>query len=144
LESVFCIDESSPITECFGQFPCAIAIESVLFGAIDISLNALRGDINNPVSRLRTAPQLFTSGNTLTHDNSDLNEDGSWIEGVYNVKPGTTDKNGNLVYNASWANKTWPQITGGTQFPYEIRLSADSFPCTVFYQEAGKEKQLLG
>ena len=26
-----------------------IAIESVLFGAIDISLNAFRGDINNPV-----------------------------------------------------------------------------------------------
>lgn len=110
----------------------------------DTWYNANFGDINNPVYRLRTAPQLFTSGNTLTHDNLDLNEDGSWVEGVYNVKPGTTDKNGNLVYNANWANKTWPQITGGTQFPYEIRLSADSFPCTVFYQEAGKEKQLLG
>jgi hypothetical protein len=110
----------------------------------DTWYNANFGDINNPVYRLRTAPQLFASGNTLTHDNLDLNEDGSWVEGVYNVKPGTTDKNGNLVYNANWANKTWPQITGGTQFPYEIRLSADSFPCTVFYQEAGKEKQLLG
>jgi hypothetical protein len=110
----------------------------------DTWYNANFGDINNPVYRLRTAPQLFASGNTLTHNNLDLNEDGSWVEGIYNVKPGTVDKNGNLVYNSAWANKTWPQITGGTQFPYEIRLSADSFPCTVFYQEAGKEKQLLG
>lgn len=110
----------------------------------DTWYNANFGSIQNPEYKLRTAPQLFASGNTLTHDDTNLNEDGTWIEGVYNVVPGTTDKNGNLVYNSTWADKTWPQITGGVQFPYDIRVSADSFPCTVFYQEAGKERQLLG
>ena len=110
----------------------------------DTWYNANFGTINDPIYRLRTAPQLFTSGNTLTHNNLDLNEDGSWIEGVYNIKTNAVDKNGRSIYNSNFANKTWPQITGGIQFPYNIRVSADSFPCTVFYQEGGKEKQLLG
>jgi len=67
---------------------------------------------------LRTAPQLFTSGEVLTHNDSDLHEDGTWVEG-YGV--------------GAAANKTWPQTTG-KNFPYTIRVAPDSFPCAVFYQ----------
>lgn len=93
--------------------------------------------------KLRTAPQLFASGARITHNNQELYEDGSWVEGVYNIPQGTTDKNGNLIYNSNWANKTWPEIVGSA-FPYKIRVSADSFPCVVFYKENEKEAQLLG
>lgn len=67
---------------------------------------------------LRTEPQLFTSGYVLTHDDSKLNEDGSWVEGY------GTDKG---------EGKTWPEIAGKA-FPYTIRTAPDSFPCAVFYK----------
>lgn len=67
---------------------------------------------------LRTAPQLFTSGEVLVHNDSDLHEDGSWVEG-YGV--------------GAAAGKTWPELTGKA-FPYKIRVAPDSFPCAVFYQ----------
>lgn len=109
----------------------------------DTWYNANFGTTQNPEYKLRTAPQLFASGAKISHNDLDLNEDGTWIEGLYNIQPDATDKNGKSIYNSSKANKTWPEITG-VRFPYDIRISADSFPCTVFYQEAGKEKQLLG
>lgn len=96
--------------------------------------------------KLRTAPQLFSSGVKITHNNSDLNEDGTWVEGLYNVSTNATDKNGNSTYHSNWANKTWPQISGQA-FPYDIRIAPDSFPCVVFYKDTSTEfsdYQLLG
>lgn len=83
----------------------------------DTWYNATFGQNNE--YKLRTAPQLFTSGYTVAHNNVDLGEDGTWIEG-YGVGAAT--------------NKTWPQLTG-TEFPYKIRNAADSFPCAVFYKD---------
>ena len=77
--------------------------------------------------KLRTAPQLFTSGYTVTHNNENIGENG-WVEGLYNL---TQDQNG---YNPERVGKTWPEITGKT-FPYTVRISADSFPCAVFYND---------
>lgn len=79
------------------------------------------------VYRLRTAPQLFTSGYTINHNNQNLGESG-WIEGEYNLISG---QNG---YDENKVGKTWPQITG-KEFPYKIRTAADSFPCAVFYND---------
>lgn len=72
---------------------------------------------SNNEFKLRTAPQLFASGYIVTHNNANLGEDGSWVEGY-----GTGRAEG----------KTWPEFTG-REFPYTIRNSADSFPCAVFY-----------
>ena len=79
-------------------------------------------------SKLRTAPQLFTSGARITHNDARIGEDGSWVDGLYNIP--SDNKN----YNANWANKTWTEISG-MPFPYVIRNSADSFPCSVFYKD---------
>ena len=70
--------------------------------------------------KLRTAPQLFASGEIVNHNNADLGETGgnAWIEGY-----GTDSADG----------KTWKDIAQKA-FPYEIRVSADSFPCAVFYR----------
>jgi hypothetical protein len=76
---------------------------------------------------LRTAPQLFASGETLTHNDEDLHEDGTWVEGAYNIASGASG------YDATKVGKTWPQIAGKA-FPYKIRNAADSFPCAVFYK----------
>lgn len=93
----------------------------------DTWYNANFGTRENPIYRLRTDPQLFTSGYTLTHNNANINEDG-YVEGLYNI---TQETKG---YDASKVGKTWPQITGKA-FPYQIRISADSFPCAVFYND---------
>lgn len=76
---------------------------------------------------LRTAPQLFASGEILTHDDEDLHEDGTWVEGAYNIDSEATG------YDSNKVGKTWPQIAGKA-FPYKIRNAADSFPCAVFYK----------
>lgn len=73
---------------------------------------------------LRTAPQLFTSGEILVHNDEDLGEDGSWIEGY-----GT---------DAKGSGKTWPQINS-KPFPYIIRNAPDSFPCAVFYKNGDED-----
>ena len=67
---------------------------------------------------LRTAPQLFVSGEKLIHNDEDLHEDGTWVEGT-----GVGAAEG----------KTWTQITN-KKFPYIIRNAPDSFPCAVFYK----------
>lgn len=67
---------------------------------------------------LRTEPQLFASGYVLTHNDTDLHEDGTWVEGY------GSDKG---------EGKTWPEIAG-KPFPYTIRVAPDSFPCAVFYK----------
>lgn len=86
----------------------------------DTWYNANFGTVENPIYRLRTAPQLFASGYTLTHNNAYLHEDENpWTDG-YGV--------------GKAANKTWPQISGNKPFPYIIRNAPDSFPCAVFYQ----------
>ena len=84
----------------------------------DTWYNANFGTNENPIYRLRTAPQLFASGYTLIHNNANLGEDGSWIEGTG-------------VGQA--AGKTWKDIST-KQFPYVIRNAPDSFPCAVFYK----------
>ena len=86
--------------------------------------------------KLRTAPQLFTSGAKITHNNPNLNEDGSWVEGYYNL---ISSQNG---YNENRVGKTWPEIAN-VDFPYIIRNAADSFPCTVFYRDTSTQNQEL-
>ena len=67
---------------------------------------------------LRTAPQLFATGEILVHDDDELHEDGTWKEGTgVGVATG----------------KTWTDISS-RPFPYVIRNAPDSFPCAVFYK----------
>jgi len=47
----------------------------------DTWYNANFGTRENPIYRLRTSPQLFASGNTVVHDDTDLHETG-WIDGL--------------------------------------------------------------
>lgn len=91
----------------------------------DTWYNANFGTVQDPIYRLRTAPQLFTSGNILVHNNANIGENGTWIEG-YGV--------------GIASNKTWPEIAkdkngNSIPFPYQIRNAADSFPCAVFYKD---------
>ena len=86
--------------------------------------------------KLRTTPQLFTSGAKITHNDPNLNEDGSWVDGYYNL---ISTQNG---YNANRVGKTWPEIAN-VDFPYTIRNAADSFPCTVFYRDTSTQNQEL-
>ena len=67
---------------------------------------------------LRTAPQLFASGEILVHNDANIGEDGSWVEGT-----GV----------GAALGKTWAQISN-KPFPYIIRNAPDSFPCAVFYK----------
>lgn len=72
--------------------------------------------------KLRTAPQLFASGQIVHHNNANLNETG-WIEGQ----------------NAD--GKTWNDYFN-TAFPYLIEVAPDSLPCVVFYyDENGTQKR---
>ena len=79
--------------------------------------------------RLRTEPQLFSTSQLVHHNDTSIGEDG-WIEGY-----GT--RNGN--------NVQWKDITNST-FPYDIRVSPDSFPCAVFYydEQGTKTRTFLG
>lgn len=77
--------------------------------------------------KLRTEPQLFSSNNKITHNNvSDLNEDSS-VTG----------------YNTD--GKQWKDYFE-EDFPYQIEVAPDSFPCVVFYQDINKDntKKYLG
>lgn len=75
--------------------------------------------------KLRTAPQLFASGELIHHNDPNLGEtrDNEWVEGY-----GTDAAEG----------KVWTQLSSKT-FPYKIRNAADSFPCVVFYRNTTGE-----
>ena len=79
--------------------------------------------IINGEYKLRTAPQLFTSNQVVHHNDEDLHEDGSWVEGYGNT--------------AKSSGKQWGDFTDKA-FPYTIRIAPDSFPCAVFYTNTGK------
>lgn len=69
--------------------------------------------------KLRTEPQLFSTNQVVHHDNINLGEDGSWVEGY-------GSRNNQQVL---WQN------VSRSEFPYDIRLAPDSFPCAVFYYD---------
>ena len=79
--------------------------------------------------KLRTEPQLFATNQLVHFNNQNLHEDGR-IEGYSNVKN---------------ENIQWSDITS-REFPYDIRIAPDSFPCAVFYyDESGtKTRTFLG
>lgn len=70
--------------------------------------------------KLRTEPQLFSTSKVVHHNNTSIGEDGSWVEGYSNVP-----SRGNIL---------WNNITN-QEFPYDIRIAPDSFPCAVFYYD---------
>ena len=80
--------------------------------------------------KLRTEPQLFSTSQVVHHNDVNANEDG-WTEGYSNV-PGKS--------NVLWNNLT------NQDFPYDIRIAPDSFPCAVFYydEEGTKTRTFLG
>ena len=78
--------------------------------------------------KLRTAPQLFATDQIVHHNNENLGEIGSnsWVEGY-------GSRNGQ---NIQWGD------VSNSEFPYDIRISPDSFPCAVFYyDEQGEQKR---
>lgn len=74
--------------------------------------------INNEY-KLRTLPQLFSTNELVHHNNVSLHEEGN-IDGYSNVEGKT--------------NKQWKDFSR-SEFPYNIRISPDSFPCAVFYHD---------
>lgn len=80
--------------------------------------------------KLRTAPQLFTTSEIVHHNDQQLHEDGT-IDGYSNV----AGKSGML----------WRDVTN-VEFPYDIRIAPDSFPCAVFYYDENgtKTRTFLG
>ena len=80
--------------------------------------------------KLRTEPQLFSTSQLVHHNDTNLGEDGSWIEGY-------GSRNGTPVL--------WGAITPN-QFPYDIRIAPDSFPCAVFYydEQGSRTRTFLG
>lgn len=76
--------------------------------------------------KLRTEPQLFATNQIITHNDANLGENG-WIEG--------RNEDG----------KQWKDVTS-QEFPYDIRISPDSFPCAVFYydEKGTKKRTFLG
>lgn len=80
--------------------------------------------------KLRTEPQLFSTSQVVHHDNVNIGEDG-WTEGYSNV-PGRV-------------NFLWSTVTN-QEFPYDIRVAPDSFPCAVFYydEEGTQTRTFLG
>ena len=80
--------------------------------------------------KLRTEPQLFSTSQLVHHNDSNIGEDGSWVEGY-------GSRNGSPIL--------WGAVSNSS-FPYEIRLSPDSFPCAVFYydEQGSKTRTFLG
>lgn len=82
--------------------------------------------------KLRTLPQLFTSNQKVTHKDSNINDNNDQVDGYTNI--------------SSLGNKQWKDFSGNKEFPYEIRISPDSFPCVVFYydEQGSQERTFLG
>lgn len=80
--------------------------------------------------KLRTEPQLFATSELVHHNNQNLHEDGS-VEGYSNVD--------------GKENIQWKDVSNSA-FPYDIRISPDSFPCAVFYydEEGSQKRTFLG
>ena len=80
--------------------------------------------------KLRTAPQLFSTSQLIHHNDTNIGEDGSWVEG-YGSRDGSP-----ILWSA----------VSNNAFPYEIRLSPDSFPCAVFYydEQGSRTRTFLG
>ena len=80
--------------------------------------------------KLRTEPQLFTTNELVHHNNEQLHEDGT-VEGYSNVEGKSTMQ--------------WRDVTS-QKFPYDIRISPDSFPCAVFYydEDGTRTRTFLG
>lgn len=81
--------------------------------------------------KLRTEPQLFTTSELVHHNDTNLGETGAneWTEGYSNTRP-----------NFLWSNVT------AAEFPYDIRVAPDSFPCAVFYydEQGTRTRTFLG
>ena len=74
--------------------------------------------------KLRTLPQLFTTDQTVTHTNSDINDVDERVDGP------------------NEAGHTWSYYSPRSAFPYDVRVAPDSFPCVVFYyDEAGTQQR---
>lgn len=74
--------------------------------------------------KLRTLPQLFATNQTVTHKSADLNDINNTVDGV------------------NEAGRSWNYYSQKGDFPYDIRVSPDSFPCVVFYyDEAGTQQR---
>lgn len=67
--------------------------------------------------KLRTLPQLFATSQTVTHTDANL----------YDVDDRVDGPNDD--------GKLWSDYFSAL-FPYDVRISADSFPCAVFYYDA--------
>ena len=82
--------------------------------------------------KLRTLPQLFSSNQTVTHNNANLNED--------------KDSNKELITGKNKDDKLWKDYAGDKKFPHQIQVGPDSFPCVVFYSDtsSGGETTFLG
>jgi hypothetical protein len=80
--------------------------------------------------KLRTEPQLFSTSQLIHHNDSNIGEDGSWIEGY-------GSRNGTPVL--------WSAVSQSA-FPYDIRVAPDSFPCAVFYydEQGSRTRTFLG
>ncbi len=81
--------------------------------------------------KLRTIPQLFTSNQKITRNNSNLYDQ--------------LDTNSNLTLGTNTDGKQWKDYTNN-QFPYiysdsnnkmhnGLQIGPDSFPCVVFYED---------
>ena len=78
--------------------------------------------------KLRTLPQLFTTNQTVTHTSVELND-------VSDVIDGPNEQ-----------GHTWNYYSQRQEFPYDIRIAPDSFPCAVFYydEEGTQTRTFLG
>ena len=92
--------------------------------------------------KLRTAPQLFATNQLIHHNNEDLHETGDnvWVEGY-----GARNKYNSAGEITSSTPVQWSNVTN-TEFPYDIRIAPDSFPCAVFYydQQGAQKRIFLG
>lgn len=82
--------------------------------------------------KLRTEPQLFTTGTTISHHDPDLGEvvdaqHPEWFSG-YN-----TDVDTNHPHGRQWKDYF------NSPFPYTLETGPDSTPCVVFYVDTSKE-----
>lgn len=95
--------------------------------------------------KLRTSPQLFSSNQTVRHNNVKLGEvnESEWIDGFGNNPEFT-------INGLNATEHTWGELKASltenpqnTSFPYKIRNAPDSRPCVVFYTDTSKPASSL-